>query len=68
MRKREFALASEGDKKDAATASFEESQVLGAKLASILSESCVSGEPMPSEAVDVLRTRQHLVRAHVDGL
>ena len=46
----------EGDKKDAATASFEESQVLGAKLASILSESCASGEPMPSEAVDVLRT------------
>lgn len=45
-----------GNKKDAATASFEESQVLGARLASILAESCSAGEPMPSEAVDVLRT------------
>ena len=36
-------------------ASFEEAQELGAKLATILSASCAAGEPMPEEAVPVLR-------------
>ena len=41
---------------DAATASFEDAQAIGAKLATILADKCEAGEPMPSEAVEVLRT------------
>jgi hypothetical protein len=37
-------------------ASFEEAQLLGEQLATILTESCSSGEQMPTEAVSVLRT------------
>ena len=36
-------------------ASFEEAQALGTQLATLLAESCAEGEPMPSEAVKVLR-------------
>jgi len=36
-------------------ASFEEAQALGAQLAALLSESCAQGQPMPPEAVTVLR-------------
>lgn len=39
----------------AAQASFEEAQLLGAKLADILSAAKQTGEQMPAEAVDVLR-------------
>jgi len=42
-------------KADARTASFEDAQVIGARLASILAESCAAGEPMSAEAVEVLR-------------
>ena len=36
-------------------ASFEEAQALGTQLATLLAESCAEGEPMPAEAVKVLR-------------
>ena len=36
-------------------ASFEEAQALGSQLAELLAESCAEGEPMPAEAVGVLR-------------
>ena len=36
-------------------ASFEEAQALGTQLATLLAESCAKGEPMPAEAVKVLR-------------
>ena len=36
-------------------ASFEEAQALGATLATMLTESCAAGEPMPAEAVATLR-------------
>ena len=45
----------EGSKKSAATASFEDAQVLGRRLATILADSCAAGEEMPAEAVEVLR-------------
>ena len=40
---------------EAKQASFERAQVLGQELATLLSESCSAGEPMPEEAVEVLR-------------
>jgi len=36
-------------------ASFEEAQALGSQLATLLAESCAEGEPMPTQAVSVLR-------------
>lgn len=41
---------------DAAEASFEDAQVIGRKLAKVLTESCVAGEPMPEEAVTLLKS------------
>ena len=37
-------------------ASFEEAQALATQLGSVLSEACAAGEPMPEEAVLILRT------------
>jgi len=53
--KADAAAAPAVDEAAAAKASFEEAQALGAQLAAVLTESCAAGEPMPSEAVAVLR-------------
>jgi hypothetical protein len=39
----------------ASTASFDEAQTLGSQLATVLTESCAAGEPMPADAVETLR-------------
>lgn len=47
--------AASGDEAAATQASFEEAQVRSATLATMLTESCAGGEPMPAEAVATLR-------------
>lgn len=40
---------------DARSASFEDAQMIGRKLATVLNDSCANGEPMPEEATSLLR-------------
>jgi len=48
----EEAVTAESAKK----ASFEDAQAIGSKLAKVLTDSCVAGQPMPEEAVTLLKS------------